>query len=32
MVPKPHDTINIVASQMEHHWEALVISLALYIV
>jgi hypothetical protein len=32
MAPKPRDTINIVATQMEYNWEAPIISLTLYIV
>ena len=32
MVLSPFDTINIVASQMEHLWETPTISLTLYIV
>ncbi len=32
MVPICYDTISIVASQMEHHWETPIISLTLYLV
>jgi hypothetical protein len=32
MAPNPRDTINIVASQLEYHWETPSISLSLYIV